>query len=80
MSPRLDTGGWLALTECVTALFPAGTFTLQDAPSFARRDNVKLSGAPEVLPRLAPPKFFASTQAPCSTFHNSLSLKAINAI
>jgi hypothetical protein len=39
MDLRLDTGGWLTLTECVTALFPTRTFTLQDAPSFTRRDN-----------------------------------------
>jgi hypothetical protein len=28
-----------ALKHCITAMLPTGTFTLQDTPSFARRDN-----------------------------------------
>jgi hypothetical protein len=40
MDPRLDTGGWLTLLKMLLSLsFPTGTFTLQDAPSFAQRDN-----------------------------------------
>jgi hypothetical protein len=42
MGPRLDTGGWLTLTETIAGFLPTGTFTLQDTPSFARRDNVIL--------------------------------------
>jgi len=41
IGPRLDTGGWLTLTETITGFFPTGTFTPQDTPSFARRDNVR---------------------------------------
>jgi len=44
MGPRLDTGGWLTLTETITGFLPTGTFTLQDTPSFARRDNVQAQG------------------------------------
>jgi hypothetical protein len=45
MDPRLDTGGWLTLKgEPLNSSFPTGTFTLQDAPGFAQRDNAKLSG------------------------------------
>jgi len=41
MDPRLDTGGWLALTgEPLDSSFPTGTFTRQDALSFSQRDNV----------------------------------------
>ena len=40
MDPRLDTGGWLTLLKMLLSIsFPTGTFTLQDAPSFAQRDN-----------------------------------------
>ena len=40
MDPRLDTGGWLALTgEPLDSSFPTGTFTRQDALSFSQRDN-----------------------------------------
>ncbi len=44
LDPRLDTGGWLTLTEAVSSFFPTGTFTLQDTPSFARRDNDRIQG------------------------------------
>ena len=41
MDPRLDTGGWLALTgEPLDSSFPTGAFTRQDALSFSQRDNV----------------------------------------
>jgi len=41
MDPRLDTGGWPALTgEPLGSSFPTGTFTRQDALSFSQRDNV----------------------------------------
>jgi hypothetical protein len=43
VDPRLDTGGWLTLTKVIADFFPTGPFTLQDTPSFARCDNVKLS-------------------------------------
>jgi hypothetical protein len=40
MDPRLDTGGWLALTgEPLDSSFPTGTLTRQDALSFSQRDN-----------------------------------------
>ncbi len=42
--PRFDTGGWLTLTKTITGFLPTGTYTLQDTPSFARRDNDKFSG------------------------------------
>ncbi len=43
MDPRLDTGGWLALTgEPLDSSFPTGTFTRKDALSFAQRDNARL--------------------------------------
>ena len=39
MDPRLDTGGWLnPYAGTSQHLLPTGTFTLQDTPSFARRD------------------------------------------
>jgi len=42
MDPRLDTGGWLALTgEPLDSSFPTGTSTRQDALSFSQRDSVK---------------------------------------
>jgi len=44
MGPRLDTGGWLILTKIITDLLSTGSFTLQDTPSFARRDNGELRG------------------------------------
>jgi hypothetical protein len=45
MDPRLDTGGWLALTgEPLDSSFPTGTFTRQDALSFSQRDNAVLTG------------------------------------
>ena len=45
MDPRLDTGGWLALTgEPLDSSFPTGIYTLLDAPGFAQRDNAKLTG------------------------------------
>jgi len=46
MGPRLDTGGWLTLAETIAGFLPTGTFTLQDTPSFARRDNVLITGLP----------------------------------
>jgi hypothetical protein len=50
IGPRLDTGGWLTLTETITGFFPTGTFTLQDTPSFARRDNVQAQGLAGFVP------------------------------
>jgi hypothetical protein len=50
IGPRLDTGGWLTLTETITGFFPTGTFTLQDTPSFARRDNVRYHWKQAELP------------------------------
>ena len=47
MGPRLDTGGWLALTgKPLSSSFPTGTLTLLDTLSLSQRDNVVFSYGP----------------------------------
>jgi len=78
MGPRLDTGGWLTLTEshcCLSS--PTGTFTLQDTPSLPRRDNESLRGFWSSSPREPPPQALTEPYVNLS-IHTALIIQSSN--